>query len=223
MKNGIIYCIINKTNGKRYIGQTFVGLKKRYAGAWWKNGHNPYLRNSVEKYGVDNFEWEILKQNIKSVEELNKLEIYYADRFRCYYPSGYNIRQCGGNRFLHEETKKKISKANSKAVLLKDIRGKIFEIPILSVFCKEKGLNKGAIANMLRGETDYSQGYVRVDSDLSKIQKAKIYRFISPIGDIVDATVAEIRSKYGFRYWTLEKLISGKVKVSKGWRLLRIE
>jgi group I intron endonuclease len=217
--NGIVYRILNKKNGKIYVGQTVRSLKKRYPLAWWKKSHNLYLKNSIEKHGIDSFEWEILEDGIDSVSKLNELEGYYADKFNSYIPNGYNITKCGNNRLLNEETKQKISKTNSKKHFLKDCLGNLYEIDCLSEFCKKRGLHRGAIINLLTKRSNYSQGFVRADdSPLPKM--AKVYCFVSPNGDVIKGTITEVSRKYGINNWTLANLVHGHLKTSKGWALL---
>ena len=106
----IIYRIFNKINGKSYIGQSIFKFNKRYKGSdWLKYTHNPILKNSVNKYGVDNFDFEIIEDNVKDIDELNKLEIKYAEKYNTYRPNGYNIRGCGDNKFVDDELKKHLS------------------------------------------------------------------------------------------------------------------
>jgi len=106
----IIYRIFNKINGKSYIGQSVVSFNKRYKGGdWLKYTHNPILKNSVNKYGIDNFDFEIIEDNVKDIDELNKLEIKYAEKYNTYRPNGYNIRGCGDNKFVDDELKKHLS------------------------------------------------------------------------------------------------------------------
>ena len=58
---GQVYCITNNITNKRYIGITVKKdvLKDRYKGSLLKS-HNEHLRNSVLKYGEDNFSIDIL-------------------------------------------------------------------------------------------------------------------------------------------------------------------
>jgi len=86
-----------------------VSFNKRYRGDWLKYTHNPILKNSVNKYGVDNFDFEIIEDNVKDIDELNKLEIKYAEKYNTYRPNGYNIRGCGDNKFVDDELKKHLS------------------------------------------------------------------------------------------------------------------
>ena len=93
-----IYGIINKINGKVYVGQTGERFLRRYWHHQWKlrdNSHdNIYLQNAWNKYGGDNFEYvvlevaedlnETLEDTKESVEDLaktklDKLEQQYKD------------------------------------------------------------------------------------------------------------------------------------------------
>lgn len=106
----IIYRIYNKKNGKSYIGQSINSFNKRYKGGdWSKYTHNVILKNSILKYGVDNFDLEILEENIISIDKLNELEIKYADKYNSYRPNGYNIRGCGDNKFVDDDLKRHLS------------------------------------------------------------------------------------------------------------------
>lgn len=96
----LIYKITNKLNGKVYIGQTTKTLDIRRNGHIQaaKNGVNHHLYNAMNKYGIDNFEFEeICKANSKS--ELNYLEAKYIleyDSIR----NGYNMGYGGDNNVM---------------------------------------------------------------------------------------------------------------------------
>ena len=106
----IIYRIFNKINGKSYIGQSINKFNTRYKGnKWWKLTHNEILKNSILKHGCDNFDFEILENDIKTIEDLNQLEHEYALKFNSYRPYGYNIRGCGNNKFMDDELKNHLS------------------------------------------------------------------------------------------------------------------
>lgn len=106
----IIYRIFNKINGKSYIGQSIFNFNKRYKGSdWLKYTHNVILKNAVNKHGIENFDFEIIEDNVKNIDELNKLEIKYAEKYNTYRPNGYNIRGCGDNKFVDDELKKHLS------------------------------------------------------------------------------------------------------------------
>lgn len=220
--NGIIYSITNKINNKKYIGQTQTTLKKRYPLNWWKYTNNPYLKYSVEKYGIDNFEFEILKSNIQTIDKLNESECFYATKLNTYIPNGYNIRECGKNKKFNEESKRKLSHSNSKSRTFKNAStGEIITVNNLRCFCEEKGISVSAMNNLLCGISNYCSDFIRIDADQSKIKKAAVYEFLSPSDELVIGTVLNICAKFGLKKHTLYHLISGQCKTSKGWRIIR--
>ena len=109
---GLIYKISNKINNKIYFGQTIRSLFERIKDyKLLKTNH--YLQNSINKYGFENFEFEII-DTATTIEELNEKEIFYINKFNSMDKTiGYNL-ESGGNRALaSNETKEKMSKSHS--------------------------------------------------------------------------------------------------------------
>lgn len=112
-KNYSVYCHTNLINGKKYIGQTKYGnnpqLRWRY-GTGYKNC--PIFYKAILKYGWDNFEHKILKNNL-SKDEANNLEEYYIKLYNaCVIDEnnyGYNSNYGGNNHEVSPETKEKQS------------------------------------------------------------------------------------------------------------------
>ena len=86
---GCIYLYTNKINGKKYVGQTIKPLKQRHYNHLHQNG-NTYFDRALKKYGEENFKLEILEDDIFDLDELNKKEIYYIEKYNSYY-DGYNL------------------------------------------------------------------------------------------------------------------------------------
>lgn len=112
----VIYKFTNKLNGKSYIGVTNRGFNTRLQ-EHISASYNPKFKfhQALKKYGIGNFDYEILIDNIETKDEANKLEIHYVTLFDS-YKNGYNMTQGGGNRgeFKHsDESKTKMSKAHS--------------------------------------------------------------------------------------------------------------
>lgn len=112
-----IYAIKNKINNKVYIGQTSENFQRRYWHHCWKlkqNKHdNCYLQNAFNKYGDENFEFEII-ECVTDKSKLNNLEIKYIATYKqdnlC-----YNMLLGGDGRRgfkMSESTKKKIAEKN---------------------------------------------------------------------------------------------------------------
>ena len=91
----VVYAITNKINGKKYIGITTNSFAERYPHGI-RAHHNPHLRNSVKKYGQENFEVILLEKNVKDIETLCKLEMKYIEKYdTCNVDKGYN-KSLGG-------------------------------------------------------------------------------------------------------------------------------
>lgn len=89
-----IYAIINKLNGKTYIGQS-IQINVRFGQHIRGNGisHNSAIDLAIKKYGADNFDFKIIEYCDK--DKLNDREKYYADLYNTYAPNGYNINVAG--------------------------------------------------------------------------------------------------------------------------------
>lgn len=108
---GIIYCYKNKTNGKRYIGQTINPQQRKSAHISDSTHIDTKFYRAVRKYGWDNFEYEILAES-EDRNELDKLEVDFIKSFNS-IENGYNIRSGGEHPTMGEETKKKLQQANA--------------------------------------------------------------------------------------------------------------
>lgn len=107
-----IYSIINKVNGKIYIGQS-----KDIDNRWFqhknslkKNMHrNKHLQNAYNKYGEDVFEFNIIEE-VENEFELNIKEKEYIKSHKSNnYLYGYNLTDGGEGCSLNQEVKDKIS------------------------------------------------------------------------------------------------------------------
>ena len=90
----IIYKLTNKVNNKVYIGQTRSSMKKRFS-QHCETRNKTAIGLAIKKYGVDNFEYSVLCENIETLEKLNKKEIEYINLYNSISPNGYNIESGG--------------------------------------------------------------------------------------------------------------------------------
>lgn len=92
MEYGYIYKTTNLINGKIYIGQH----KATKFNAKYK-GSGVILKDAFKKYGKENFIVEMIDDSASDADELNKLEIYYIQKYNTRdLEIGYNLH-CGGN------------------------------------------------------------------------------------------------------------------------------
>lgn len=107
-----IYLIVNKVNGKTYVGQR-KSSKQCYLDSYMGSGK--HLKAAKAKYGIENFE-KFLIQYCYSKEETDKAERFWIAEYRRRGKAEYNIADGGqgySNKGRHcsEEHRKKISES----------------------------------------------------------------------------------------------------------------
>lgn len=128
---GIIYKIINKANGKCYIGQTTWSFEHRYGCSGncdiervyntYKSkkergeGYNYHLFSAIKKYGFNSFVVEKEFDIAFSKVELDKKEAYYILKFDC-IKNGYNNKEGGAHGKYSVEARKKISNSAKRRI-----------------------------------------------------------------------------------------------------------
>lgn len=110
----LLYLVVNKINGKFYVGKTSRGLDRR-----WKEHKNSsvnykkknYFFSALKKWGLENFDICVIDR-ASSMAESSELEKQYIQAFRsCSAEFGYNTSLGGEGVHPNEVTKKKISDA----------------------------------------------------------------------------------------------------------------
>lgn len=85
-----LYKITNNINNKIYIGIT-----NNYKRRWANHGiGDAVIARAIQKYGKQNFTFEILESNI-SIEEIDQLEIDTIKKYNSLVPNGYNVAKGG--------------------------------------------------------------------------------------------------------------------------------
>lgn len=106
---GFLYKITNLINFKCYIGITTRKIIERFTVHCKDYSGCPKLRNSIQKYGKENFKIEIIGVFLKDLLSLS--EITAIKEYDSIYPFGYNLTLGGEAVTMTEETRKKISQA----------------------------------------------------------------------------------------------------------------
>jgi hypothetical protein len=111
----IVYMHENKTNGKKYVGITSKKPEER----WGSNGRNykytkyNHFWNAIQKYGWDNFEHNILIEDL-SLSDALKSEFRISKEHKTTNPKyGYNGRVGTGGNFAASDSLRKIYSENS--------------------------------------------------------------------------------------------------------------
>ena len=111
-----VYKFTHVESGKSYVGQTIQDPDQRRLEHIADSRYTTktyHFHNAIRKYGIDAFTFEVIA-TASTLEELNSLEEFYADKFDCYH-NGYNIRKAGGNKTHSEESKQRMSQAQKLA------------------------------------------------------------------------------------------------------------
>lgn len=99
-----IYKITNKLNEMSYIGQS-IHCGKRFDEHC--RGKQQYIDQVISEIGIENFNFEILKQTEK--EHLSYWEDYYIMRYNTFLPNGYN-KKWNCSKEIRKEIIQKIEK-----------------------------------------------------------------------------------------------------------------
>lgn len=211
----IVYKVVNKINGKCYIGKTtqdFEKYKKRHIRLAFKSRErNRPFYSAIRKYGPENFEWSILCK-CKTKKELNKKEKDYIQEYES-YGSGYNVTSGGdggGGKYKRtDEIKHKIS------------------LSLLGNKRSQESLDKQS--QSMRGKNHPLYGTKRKLETIEKIRKAlsgsnnvraKKYKFISPEGVefIANGSFGKFCSEHHLWHNAMVLVHRGMKGSHKGWK-----
>jgi hypothetical protein len=211
-----VYRIFHKQTNKSYIGITKWDFKTRYSGCKWdKWTHNKHLKRAVKKYGLDNFEYEILWSGECGELELIELEKLYIDQYNSFIPNGFNLTKGGG----------KFPKSRKEYEFV-DFSGSTYFVKDLKAFCVERNLNYAAMLNMVNNISKTSQGF-----SLSSSENIKDPNEVFKLQNIETGKIAKVKRsnivswsrREGLNPDCIATLINGKIKSSQSWKLTQTE
>lgn len=113
-----IYIIKNKVNDKVYIGQTCQSVAIRFGQhmrpSVTKQRGTYKLYNAINKYGRENFYYEVLEEHLTS-EQADEREVYYIEQFDS-YENGYNSTRGADTKTISrvQDVEKLIEMTNNK-------------------------------------------------------------------------------------------------------------
>lgn len=174
---GYIYMLIDKRNGKKYVGK-HNGSKKDY----WSSGLVP--NRIAKKYGKDIFERVILEDNVNN-ELLNEREIFYIKKENSFL-NGYNSTSGGdgGNHWVYSKTEeelKYISKIKSEKltgrVFSDETKKKMSESAKNKIFTKEHRDNIGKSVKIRGGKSHSEETKKKISKTMcgKKNQKHSVF------------------------------------------------
>lgn len=147
-----IYCILNKINNKKYIGQTYdlhYRWNRHRSDLNCQRHSNKHLQSSWNIYGEDAFEYIVLEYcSLEIIDEKEKYWINYYDSIRTGYNQAKGGLGCRGYKHTDEEIAKMRMIQKPKKVVQFDLNGNYIKTWISgSCASKELGLYSLSIKN----------------------------------------------------------------------------
>lgn len=122
-----VYKIINCVNNKMYIGSS-INVYKRW------NQHkidakkkNYPLYNAMNKYGIDNFKFEIIREDFETVKQMQQFEKEMIIFYNTLIPNGYNQTLYTENALQDPTIKQQIIEQKSQKCAKVDLYENIIE------------------------------------------------------------------------------------------------
>ena len=166
-----IYLFINKTNGKKYVGQTITEPDTRFERHKSSANRQSFRGKQMIAYAICKYGWNGFTRHVlevcESQEELDAGETYWINHYNCIAPNGYNL-QAGGSggsrgRVISSETRKKISDAG--------IGRKMSQEALLKSAIGRTGLKRSEEAK--RKMSEAAKGSTRTLTDEQRLKKAE--------------------------------------------------
>jgi len=234
-----IYKIINKIDGKYYVGSSLciTGSKGRWAHhktyLKYNRHHNNHLQFAVNKYGLENFEFLIIESYCGNNKlELLTIEQRYLDIAKTEQDKCYNLSfDAFGNKFLRIESKEKHSQSLKKRKVSEETKKRISVARTGMVFSSEAILNmsksKSGSNHPLFGKHHTNETKIKMSICRIGILHCNYdtteYTFIHKItNEIYTGTQYNFVKKYNLNAGNVNSMINGRKyrKNVSGWKMI---
>lgn len=203
-----IYIIKNNINGKVYIGQS-VDAKARFSKHLSDakyNRDNQLIHKAINKYGKDNFYYEVLESQI---ENYNEREQYWIEYYNSLVPNGYNIAIGGqgiGNGIQHPASKIKNEE------VLQEIYQELKENKIsLTKLAEKYNCCFWTIYSINKGEAYYNSSLTYPLRPSTRYSEELIKQLYYSLKYELDKSLQEIAKEYNIDYSQLSEINNGKL------------
>lgn len=203
MSSGI-YKIVNKENGKIYIGQStnLAQRKRNHFSRLDRQVHsNIYLQNVYNKYGRDILEFKIIEKC--EPELLDEKEEEYIQKYDTLNPDkGYNLVNGGcDNRYFSDVVRAKMSEALSGRIFTEEHKRKISESN------KGREISQKAIDKQLKTKKE-NRIFYGEDNPNSDIKDKEAKEIIIKL--LNGLSVNELKKEYNCSKYTVYNLIQNR-------------
>lgn len=157
MRTFKIYKATNKINGKSYIGQTIDFEHRKHVHIHRRDGYcdpNSIFHRALDKYGEENFEWEILAE-IPGKDFANAFEREMIRKYNTYKPNGYNLTKGGDGGSMW----------NAIPVVRLTLDGEFVERYDSASEASKDGFYQGHVLQCCRDPRSQTKGYIFMYED----------------------------------------------------------
>jgi group I intron endonuclease len=165
-----IYAIKGNYNNFHLVGQTQQSIGIRWSQHRQNKHDNPYLQNSFNKHGENDFSF-VLIEECTDPNKMNDKEIFWIKTLESMKnKNGWNLREGGSHGLYSIELRKKVSngiqnsiqskvsrEARRKTYTLKSPDGRTITFNGLNKFCKDNNLGRGAIWRLINHKMGVTQ------------------------------------------------------------------
>lgn len=226
-----IYQIVNLVNGKRYIGSALkINQRKNqhFIAFKYNRNHNIYLQRAYNKYGKNNFKFEILLYCSKLDLTFYEQRAIDAYDFKILYNISPTAGNCVGVKHS-EQSRINMSEAHKGKTHSPEQKAKISKIMKNRIISEEHRrklsvANKGRIIpeyekikmkkNALRGEKNSRFNKHGKDNPLSKA----VYQIDKNTNEIIKEWESIIDAKKGLMISHISEVCNGKEKLAGGFK-----
>jgi hypothetical protein len=227
---GFIYVIINKINGKKYIGKkNFYTRKKKETD--WKTyvGSQFYLQKDISEIGKENFDFEIIELQ-RSRDDLNRreneiqvinnvLKARFSNGERAFYNRSINNEKFDSSGIKHREWLKN-PKIYPSYNFENIYTGEIFIGSHIDLG-EKIGVDSKRILRLIRNVSRSIHGWKKCGAESGEIRKR--IRTIQNIktNEYFTGSTNQIIEYIGTTLYCLKDLYYGRQKSTRGWQLIK--
>lgn len=164
-----IYQIINKVNGKVYIGQS-INIRRRWSEhrKSARSGETYPIYNAIRKYGLDNFHFGVLE--FCSIDVLDDREQEWLDATLAYTDSGYNVSPSASSTkgLVRLESRKPVYKVDRQT-------GQILKrYDSRKAAAEDVGVDSSCITDAVLGKCKFIKNYFWTEEPLNFVLPASL-------------------------------------------------
>lgn len=208
--NSGIYSIKCLINNKRYIGsaKNFSDRKTRNFGKLKNKKHNPLLQDDFNKYGEDNFLFEVLEKLKYDENLLTERENYWIEYYKTHTPTygnnfGYNMQKA----FRPSKSAREINSIKNSGEN-NPMYGKKFKMTEEQINSRKHGMKGKPHPNRIPKEHECYQIKIFLLSDEIKSWNKK-YKILAEKYNISPTTIRAIKEG---NHWSNNELLNGGYK-----------